>query len=159
MRWFRASRFAVLAALAAMALALSQTTSAPQGKPQPANEIGAALKSGRPFMLVVQPSGKPGTSEAYADWAEYLNEFAAREKSVKILKLRQSRYSELVTSPKLTRPYNTIFLRDAGHALLYRGMILEPDVYRIGQAYMAAKSKPEAIQRYGLEEVKLQMRP
>ena len=142
-----------------MSVALPQSNGPRKGKAASKNEILAALKTGRSIVVVVQPSPKPGYDEAYADWAAYLNEFAAREKSVKIVMLSQRRYSELVTAPKLSRPYNTLFLRAAKNALLYRGMILEPDVYRIGMAYMTAKPGAEAVQREGLEEVKLEMRP
>jgi hypothetical protein len=78
---------------------------------------------------------------------------------VKIVKLTGRRYSELVTAPQLDKPYNTLFLRDAGHALLYRGMILEPDIYVKGKAYMVGKQSLEPAQRTGLEEVKLNIRP
>ena len=107
----------------------------------------------------MQPSGKADTSEAYGDWAEYLNTFAAQDKSMKILKLNGRRCSELVASPQLNKPYNTLFLRDAEHALLYRGMILEPDIYVKGKAYMAGKPSRETARRTGLEEVKLEIRP
>jgi hypothetical protein len=158
MQWFKVSRLTVVAVLAATACGLSQSTTATKEKAPP-NEIRVALKSGRPVVLVVQPSGPAGTSEAYGDWAEYLNAFAARDKSVKIVKLSGRRYSELITSPQLDKPYNTLFLRDAGHALLYRGMILEPDIYNKGKEYMAGKPSPDPALRTGLEEVKLDIRP
>jgi hypothetical protein len=158
MQSFKLWRLIVVAVLAATACGLSQRTTATKEKAPP-NEIRAALKSGRPVVLVVQPSGPAATGEAYGDWAEYLNAFAAREKSVKVVKLSDRRYSELVTSPQLDKPYNTLFLRDAGHALLYRGMILEPDIYNKGKAYMAGKPGPEPALRTGLAEVKLDIRP
>ncbi len=158
MQSFKLSRLPMLAMLAATACGLSQSTAPPAAK-VPQNEIRVALKSGRSVVLVVQPSGKPEASEAYGDWAEYLNAFAAQEKSVKIVKLTGRRYSELVTSPQLSKPYNTLFLRDAGHGLLYRGMIREPEIYVRGKAYMTGKPGPDPAQRTGLEEVKLNIRP
>jgi hypothetical protein len=158
MQSLKVSYFTVLAVLGATAGGLSQSTTLPKEKAAP-NEIQVALKSGRPLVLVVQPSGRSDDSEAYGDWAEYLNAFAAREKSVKIVKLSGRRYSELVAAPQLNKRYNTLFLRDAGHALLYRGMILEPDIYVKGKAYMAGKLGPEPAPGTGLEEVKLEMRP
>jgi hypothetical protein len=158
MQSFKMSHLTVLAVLAATGWGLSQSTP-PHKEKAPPNEIRMALTNGRPVVLVVQPSGKADTSEAYGDWAEYLNAFAAREKSVKIVKLTGRRYSELVTAPQLDKPYNTLFLRDVGHALLYRGMILEPDIYVKGKAYMVGKQSLEPAQRTGLEEVKLNIRP
>jgi hypothetical protein len=158
MQRFKISLLTALAVVAATSCGLSQSTT-PAEKKAPPNEIRVALKSGCPVVLVVRPSGKAEASEAYGDWAEYLNAFAAREKSVEIVKLSGRRYSQLVTSPQLSKPYNTLFLRDAGHALLYRGMILEPDIYVKGRAYMAGEPGPEPAQRTGLEEVRLEIRP
>jgi hypothetical protein len=145
--------------LAAAGFAFCQTPAQPKQRTEPRNEIVAALKTGRSMVVVVQPRARDESREAYADWAEYLNDFAAQDKSVRIIKLTPWRYSELVTAPKLSRPYNTLFLRDAGHALLYRGMILEPEIYRIGKAYMTAKPADQSVHREGLEEVKLEIRP
>jgi hypothetical protein len=102
MQSFKVLRLTVLAVLAATGCGLSQSTT-PHKEKAPPNEIRMALMNG-PVVLVVQPSGKADTSEAYGDWAEYLNAFAAREKSVKIVKLSGRRYSELVTSPQLNKP-------------------------------------------------------
>ena len=143
--------------LSAVAIALPQTTTRGEKKTVRTNEILAAIRTGRCVVVVVRPA-KADSDEAYADWAEYLNDFAARERSVKIVKLSQHRYSELVIAPKLNRPYDTLFLRDKENALLYRGMILEPDVYRAGKAYMIAKSATESGSREGLEEVKVRLR-
>ena len=130
----------------AVGVVWSQSSAPPKAEPAPAraNEIQAALKTGRPVVLVVQPSNPDETSEAYGDWASYLNQF---------VKLSRARYSDIVTTPKLKAGYNTLFLGEAGNALLYRGRILEPDVYSIGEAYMAGKR--EGLPRDGLEEVKL----
>lgn len=156
----RKVRTSVLMVLAAAALAVCQSTIPAKDKaPAKKNEILAALKTGCCVVVVVQPSRKVSSGEAYADWAEYLNDFASREKSVKIVKITQQRYAELVTAPKLGRLYSTLFVRDAHNALLYRGMILEPDVYTTGKAYMTARSGAAPVRRDGLEEVKLEMRP
>ena len=125
----------------------------------PVNEIRTALQTGHPVVLVVQGAAQAESSEAYGDWASYLNQFAGRAgSSVNIVKLSLQRYSELVSKPKLKGAYNTLFLRDGSRGLLYRGMILEPDVYRIGQAYMTGKPGDPPVAREGLEEVAMQVR-
>jgi hypothetical protein len=155
-------KYCLLCLLTLAVVAFAQTAAPPKAKPapKPANEIRTALKAGGQVVVVVQASLKAGSSEAYADWASYLKQFAARSgPSVHIVKLSPKRYSELVTSPKLKDSYNTLFLRDAANALLYRGMILEPDVYRIGATYMTGQPGTPPPSRDGLEEVKLQVRP
>ena len=146
-----------LAGFVAIAAALSQNTTA-KPKAAPANEIRSALKAG-PAILVIRPSDKPDTSEAYADWAGYLNDFAAKEKSLKIVKLTVSRYAELVKYPKLTGPYATLFVRDAADAWLYRDMILEPGIYVVGKTYLTSKSSQGPPADSGLTAVKLDLRP
>src|SRR3954465_12454821 len=98
-------------------------------------EVDTAFRARQPFVLVVTGSGEKATdtSEAYADWAEYLNAFRTQADSrVKIVKVTALQYPEFITGPKLKDQYATLFVRDAGHVLLYDGMILEPQVYRLG---------------------------
>lgn len=148
----------ILTALLLGALAFAQTTGQPSLKAAPRNEILDALKTNHSVVVVVQLPVRTGSGEAYADWAEYLNDFAIREKSVRIVKLTPRRYSELVGAPKLSGSYNTLFLRDAENALLYRGMILEPEVYAIGKDYMTSKSWAQSTRSAGLEKVTLEIR-
>jgi hypothetical protein len=155
----RYCRLVFVALLATAAAVLSNTPGQGSEKEASKNEIVAALKTGRRFVIVVEPRANPDSSEAYADWAGYLNDFAASEKRLRIIKLTARRYSQMVTAPKLSRPYDTLFVRDADHALLYRGMILEPQIYSIGAAYMKAKSDSASVFPAGLEEVQLKSRP
>jgi hypothetical protein len=128
---------------------------------QRGNEIQAAIRSGKPVVVVVAKAPQKGddSDETYGDWAAYLNRFARRAGSaVSIVKVTPERYAALVAEPKLTSGYATLFLRGTSHALLYRGMILEPQVYEQGRKYSSLGPDDKWVASDGLQEVTLALR-
>jgi len=124
-------------------------------------EVDTAFHAEQPFVLVVTGNGQRAadTDEAYADWAEYLNAFRSQTApAVKIVKVTALQYPELIVEPKLKDQYITLFIRDAEHVLLYDGMILEPQVYRLGLAYLQGHPDKKADSVSGLKQVAIRRR-
>lgn len=85
-------------------------------------------------VVVVAPAHEP-ESEAYADWAGYLQDFAdERPPGLRLLRITPARLRRC--RPGWHGSHATLFVRAGGRALLYRGMILEPDRYREGSAWI-----------------------
>ena len=123
-------------------------------------ELVAALRSGGRVILVIARSapGKP-TDEAYGDWADALNNFAAHaDPRVKIIKVTAPAYRLAIADPTISGPFATLFVRDLDHALLYRGMILEPQVYHLGQGFILEQVEPSPAAAYGLMPTTIRLR-
>ena len=120
-------------------------------------ELVAALRS-QPVVLAVW-NGTPAkpTDETYGDWADALNNFHSSAQ-VKVITLTSREYRIAIAGPRLSGQFATLFIRDLDHALLYRGMILEPQVYQLGQSYMLEQSEPSPSSAYGLRPTTIRLR-
>lgn len=157
----RILRYAALFVIVAAAVVYAQSSKRPKGvvERKRTDEIRTALSTGKPVVLLVFDSTGKRSGEAYADWAEYLNQFSSRERNrVVIVRLTPHRYGQLVTTPQLTGAYNTLFLRDSTHAMLYRGMIVEPQVYSIGTSFATGKAGAQVGKWDGLDNATVQLR-
>jgi hypothetical protein len=128
----------------------------------PRKEILAAIESHQGVVLVVSPKPDKAleASEAYADWASYLNKFARKEgANMKIVRLTPQNYAEALAEPKLEDSFATLFVRDSTHGLLYKGMIVEPLFYQAGKAYLSEKSDAKPALPHGLQEISVRLRP
>jgi len=65
---------------------------------------------------------------------------------------------EIVADPQIKDGFATLFIRDLSHVLLYKGMILEPKVYQLGQTYMLQHLDLKSVVPYGSEEVNVRLR-
>jgi hypothetical protein len=143
-----------------LTLSLGGTGRAGETATASTRELVAALRSGGPVILVIARSapGKP-TDEAYGDWADALNNFAAHaEPRVKIIKVTAPAYRLAIADPTISGPFATLFVRDLDHALLYRGMILEPQVYHLGQGFILEQVEPSRAAAYGLTPTTIRLR-
>jgi hypothetical protein len=123
-------------------------------------ELVAALRSGKPVVVVIASgaAAKP-TDELYGDWADALNNFAAYSSpQLEIIKLTARAYRLAIAGPRIPGQFATLFIRDLDHALLYRGMILEPQVYRLGQGYILEQTEPSPAGAYGLTPTAIRLR-
>jgi len=119
------------------------------------NEIDDAFSSKKTVVLIVAPSKSAGEdeSEAYGDWADSLNGFTSSlPADTKIVKLTAAQYKQQVEEPQIRRVYATVFLRDAAHALLYDGMIVEAKAYNVGLEWLHEHPDEKAMAAYGLHE-------
>lgn len=110
-----------------------------------------------PAMIVVAPatsSAEDRNSEAYGDYAEYLNGFAMnRPAGLRLVRLSLARYKQLFRQPVISKSYATIVLRRTGQAMIYSDMVLEPQVYQAGARWALGGSVPAA--ELGLKTVRL----
>ena len=123
-------------------------------------ELVAALRSGKPVVLVIArgTTAKP-TDEAYGDWADALNNFGANaDPRLKIIKLTARTYRVAIAGPRISGQFATLFIRGLDHALLYRGMIMEPQVYRLGQGYILEQTELSPAAAYGLTPTTIRLR-
>ena len=63
-----------------------------------------------------------------------------------------------VAAPPLTGAYTTLFLRDSTHAMLYCGMIVEPEVYSIGTSFATGQSGATVEKWDGFDKAIVQLR-
>ena len=95
-----------------------------------------------PALIVIAPQPIPPqdqASEAYADWAGYLNDFAAAKPSaLRLIRMTPAQWKRLVRYPLAQERYASAFVGRDGSALLYKGMILEPYVYIQGVAWVTS---------------------
>ena len=143
-----------------LALPLSGTGQAADIGAASPSQLLSALRTGKPVVLVIA-NGAPArpTDEAYGDWADALNNFAAHaDPGVKIIRLTARAYRSAIAAPRIPGHFATLFIRDLDHALLYRGMILEPQVYRLGLDYVLQQTEPSTAKAYGLAPTTVRLR-
>jgi hypothetical protein len=123
-------------------------------------ELIAELDRGNPIVIVVWNETAPkSTDESYGDWADTLNNFAARaDGRVKIIKMAALAYRLAVVAPRISGQFATLFVRNLQNTLLYQGMILEPQVYQLGQNYILAQTESPAATKYGLTPTAIHLR-
>jgi hypothetical protein len=124
------------------ALALLGTGAAAAGGAEDkVQAIRDALAAGTPVVLAVAAELPTGDSESetYADWAAYLNDFAAAHSGFAIMAMDKQEASRLLAEPPaLENGYATIFVRSADSAILYDGPVLEEIVYDAAASYLEA---------------------
>jgi hypothetical protein len=143
-----------------LSLSLGGTARAGDAASSTPRELVAALHSGKPIVLVIASgaAAKP-TDEAYGDWADALNNFAAgADPRVKIIKLTATAYRLSIADPQIPGQFATLFVRDLDHSLLYRGIILEPQVYHLGEGYILDQTEPPPAAAYGLTPTTIRVR-
>jgi hypothetical protein len=124
------------------------------------HQLVAALRTGMPVILVIaSPAPARPTDEAYGDWADALNDFAAHaDPSVRIIRVTARAYHLAIATPWISGQFGTLFIRDLNHALLHRGMIVEPQVYRLGQDFILQQTEPSSAKTYGLSPTTIRLR-
>lgn len=111
---------------------------------------GAVAARGKPVALPsspavvviapVQPSPSELESEAYGDWANYLNEFVgSKPPGLLIVRMSPARWRSVANAPRLKDVYATVFLRRGGRALIHQGKVLEVQVYHAGADWMRGR--------------------
>jgi hypothetical protein len=121
----------------------------------PCKDVEQALASKKVVVLVIAPAKSPGQdeSEAYGDWADYLNAFSSSVPAdTKIIKLTPAKYSQTVEEPKIRRNFATVFMKDSTHSLLYDGMIVEPKVYKVALGWLHENADSKDLAAQGLQE-------
>jgi hypothetical protein len=115
-----------------------------------------ALAAGQPVVLALAQDlpTDDSDSETAADWAEYLNAFAADHVGYKTVAMDAADASELLAeAPPLGNFYATIFVRAADNAVIYDGPVLESSVYDAAAAYLddpAGTFDPELFEPFAL---------
>jgi len=126
-----------------------------------AGSITGELRAGRRVVVAVAPAAQQGqdANEAYGDWADRLNQFSQHlPNGVRVLKFTSSGLRKVVRQPVVSQQYATLFLKDRTHGLLYDGMILEAEVYRLGLAWLDGRSDENELAASGLRPVLVRLR-
>jgi hypothetical protein len=125
-------------------------------------DIDLAFSGKKVVVLVIAPAksaGEESQSEAYGDWADYLNEFSSSLPSdTKIIRLTSDKYRQAIEEPKIRHDFATVFLKDATHALLYDGMVVEPKVYKLGLGWLNQHAEDKDLAAYGLQQRPAQLK-
>jgi hypothetical protein len=127
---------------AGLALLVLAAGASPAGEgDDKAQAVRDALAAGQPVVLALArqlPSGEGG-DETDADWAHYLNEFAAGHGRYKIVAMDAAEAGALLAAPPpLEEYYATLFVRSADSAVIYDGPVLEAAVYRAAADFLEA---------------------
>ena len=143
-----------------LALSLGGTGQAAEVTVASRSQLVAALRTGHPVVLVIaNTTAAKSTDEAYGDWADALNTIAAHKgPGITIVKQTPRSYRLSVASPRIFGQFGTLFIRDLNHVLLHRGMILEPQVYRMGENYMLQRADQSQAKAYGLTSTTIRLR-
>jgi hypothetical protein len=111
------------------------------GQDDKVQAVRDAVAAGRPVVLALAqelPTGDGG-DETDADWAHYLNEFAAGHEGYEIVAIDAAEAAALLAAPPpLENYYATIFVRSPKSAIIYDGPVLETAVYKAGASYLDA---------------------
>jgi hypothetical protein len=110
-----------------------------QGHHDKIQAIREALAAGQPVVLALAKElpTEDSESETDADWAGYLNDFAAGHARYKTIAMDAAEVRELLAeAPPLEDFYATVFARTADSAIIYNGPVLETSVYDAAAAYL-----------------------
>jgi hypothetical protein len=128
---FRAPFIAFVLLVASLSTATAQN--ARQG-------LRSAVAAGKPVVLVVarNPSAADLKSEAYADYAEYLNAFsAANQERFAFIKVKAAELKTLFAQSTPVRgPFATVLIRTANSAVYYDGKIQDPPTFKIAADFL-----------------------
>ena len=147
-------------AWAALACFFAPLTAAAAAPPNGAAAAEAGirhdLKAGRAFVavLIEQKSKKLLASEAYADWQAYFAPFQqGAQGRFHVHTLPPARGRALLRHLGKRTGNATVFVNARGRALLHPGLVLEPQVYELGTAFIErGEVAPEAAS-YGMVEI------
>ena len=125
------------------------------------SRLAAAFQANRPVVLIVAPAAGRALREleAYADWVAYRDGFLHKAPhSLQVLQLSPAEYRAELNQPRLQHDFATLFIRNGVSALVYQGMILEPQVYQFGMQYLQGGQVSHDAASYGLKEQRLHCR-
>lgn len=113
-----------------------------------ARMLKASIAAGKPTVLIVSrtPTAADRASEAYADFAGYLNDFAAAQRAtLQFVTIKPAALKAIFAArAPIRQPFATVFIRNARSAVYYDGMIHDPIVYQAAAAYLAGRDSPDA---------------
>lgn len=150
----------VLVTMMALAAAFASVTplvmaSAPSAAVAEA-DMQRDLKAGHAFVAVLidQKNKTLLASEAYADWHAYFTQFRDRiQGRFKVHTLSPARGRTLLRHLGKTLVNATLFVNTSGHALVHKGLVLEPQVYVLGTAFIETGALTPEATSYGLVEI------
>jgi hypothetical protein len=141
----------------AMLLLGCMASPAPSTAGGTSTSLAAALKGGKPFILVVSPANPPQAvleSEAYGDWAAALAAFQTRlPDGLTLVTASPADYQRAVRSPAIEDGFATLFVGGRGRALIHQGRILDPFLYDCGANYLRSLPTCPEAPAYGMPEV------
>jgi len=107
------------------------------------SSINESLKLGK-TVIVYQMKNTDKTSEQYADWAGYLNDFASDKKDTYITYPANKAFNMKLSKSKINSEGNyTVFIKKGKPTYFYDDVILEPMVYiEIDNAFSGKKLSP-----------------
>jgi len=120
----------------------------------------ADLRAARPFVLVVAAGGDGlKRSEAYGDWQSYLQSFIEQRRGdLAVHQVTAARARKLLRNWPSGLQNATLFANPQGKGLLHRGLVLEPEVYRIGKAFAEGGPPAPEAASFGLHPFVLKPR-
>jgi hypothetical protein len=138
-------------ATAAVGLALVACAHAGAGGPGgAAKSVQRSLAQHRPFTAVVAPAGAVA-GEAAEDEAEYFRRFVERAHGrIDVHRLSPAAAAAAWPGWPLALQRATVFVDAGGRALLYRGRIVEPEVYEQGRHFAETGTATDEAAAWGL---------
>ena len=120
-----------------------------------------SLAAGRPAVVIVsrRVTAADLRSEAYADWAGYLNDFAADHRSeFTFVKVKPRGLRRLFAeSTPIKEPFAAVFIRSANSAVYHDGMIVDRILYRRAADFLGGMEGAGADASSGLKPFRFRL--
>jgi hypothetical protein len=116
--------------------------------------------SGKTVVYIIN-ADENATSEQYADWSHYLNEFSASQGKDYVFKKVTSQKLEGIfeNAAAYKKPYSMIFIKKGRPNLFHEGAIVEPQVYQYVYLFLQGKPvDPPYLAQFSPDEIKLQFK-
>lgn len=129
------------AACGALVLTLTAWLATAFAEVGPRQTLAANLAAGKPTVLIVSrtPTRADLRSEAYADWAGYLNDFAEEHRrDFQFVKIKPAELKAIFAEhTPIKEPFATVFFRNAQTAVSYDGMIHDRRTYGAAASFLS----------------------
>ena len=125
----------------------------------PDKAVCEAFEDNRVVVLIIHDNGDH-ESESYADWAEYLNDFASSHtEDYRLIKLTQESLTRLIDeADRYIAPYSMVFLKEGRPSLFYEGPIVEPQTYQYVELFYAGREIPAHLSQFAPLEVEVRLK-
>ena len=121
--------------------------------------IQEELRSGKAVVLIIN-SKENQESEQYADWSNYLNDFASKVgDKYTFHKLDTKSLINLIEGAEAyTKAYSMIFMQQGKSTYFYKGPIFEPQVYEFIQLTYAGKPLLKHLSHFAPKEIEIRFK-
>jgi hypothetical protein len=128
----------------------------------PRHSLQVRVAAQKPTVVIVEGpmTAVERESEAYADWAGYLNDFYQQHRGdIGFLKIKPAKIKAIFAeSTPIKSRFAVIFFRNYNDAIFYDGMIHDQIIYPSAAAYLQGKRSLDSVAALGLTPYRFRFR-